>query len=168
MHLPSDNLQITNLIAVYCNQNNTEKFLVGEIQDLNSEYLLLSLISPDASADGLCLCSANAIYRIELDSQYLRRLGRHTSLTTNQHSGNDPWEEFWTFTERKKLLTKITGFSGKQIICGIPVSHTKETVLIQKVHPNTTEGKHFNIRRKKVALAACESTYQCEKASGKR
>lgn len=162
MHLPSEVLNAKDLIAIYCNKQSTERFLVGQILTFDSEYLLLSLISPDAGADGLCLCSAKFIFRIEQDSQYLQDMKKRLCSITAQHSESNPWDAFLAYAEEHKFVTQIKGFSGKRIMFGIPVGHSNDTVAIHRVYSDGIHGKVFRVNRDKIALLVCDSNTEQE------
>ena len=162
MYLPSEMLNSKDLIAIYCNKQSTENFLVGQILTSDSEHLLLSLISPDSCVDGLCLCSAKIIFRIEQDSQYLRDMKKSLCSITTQHSESNPWDAILVYAEEHKFVTQIKGFSGKRIMFGIPVGHSKDMVAIHQVYSNGTQGKVLRINRDKIALLVCNSNTEQE------
>lgn len=157
MYLPFEMLNSKDLIAIYCNKQSTDKFLVGQILTSDSEHLLLSLISPDSSVDGLCLCSAKIIFRIEQDSQYLHDIKKSLCSITTQHSESNPWDTFLVYAEEHEFVTQIKGFSGKRIMFGIPVGHSKDMIAIHRVYSDGTPGKVFRINRDKIALLVCNS-----------
>lgn len=162
MHLPPEMLNTKDLIAIYCNKQASDKFLVGQILTFNSEFLLLSLISPDAGVDGFCLCSAKFIFRIEQDSQYLQNLKRRLCSITAPNFESNPWDSFLAYAEEHRFVTQIKGFSGKRIMFGIPVGHSKDTVAIHRVYSDGTRGKVSRMSRDKIALLVCNSNTEQE------
>ena len=162
MYLPSEILNSKDLIAIYCNKQSTESFLVGQISTSDSEYLLFSLMSPDSSVDGLCLCSSKNIFRREQDSQYLRDMKKSLCSITTQHSESNPWDAFLVYAEEHKFVTQIVGFSGKRIMFGIPVGHSKDMVAIHRVYSDGTQGKVLRIIRDKIAMLVCNSNTEQE------
>lgn len=162
MQLPSELLNTKNIIAIYCNKQSTENFLVGQILTYDSHCLLVSLISPDANEDGLCLFTGKFIFRIEQDSQYLHDMTKNLCLITPQHSESDPWEDFWVYAEEHKLITQVKGFSGRRIMFGVPVRHSKDMVAIHRVNSDGTQGSILQINRDKIALLVCNSNTERE------
>lgn len=161
-HLLSKLLNDKDLVAIYCNQQSTENFLVGQIQAYDSDCLLLSLISPELNTDGLCLCSAKFIFRIEQDSQYLIDMKKNLCLTTPQHSKGIPWDDFLVYAEEHKFVTQLKVFSRKRIMFGIPVGHSNDTVVLRRVYLDGTLGQIFRISRDKIALLVCNSDTEQE------
>ncbi len=64
------------LLAVYCNETDTNTFIVGKVLAADQDYIMLSLFAPDGSRDGFCLCAWERIFCIETDSRYLIDLGK--------------------------------------------------------------------------------------------
>lgn len=152
IYLIQDLREIKDLVAVYCNRQSTDRFLVGYPLSVNAECLALSLISMDACFDGICFCSADYIFRIELESQYLHDIHMDSHLCKNLFSEDDAWKAFLTYAKEQKYLTRIRDFSGKLIMSGVVVGYSIESVTIRKLHPNTTKGRVYQMNRNRIAL----------------
>lgn len=162
MYFPSELLNSKDLIAIYCNKQSTDNFLVGQILTSDSQDLLLSLISPDSCVDGFCLCSVKSIFRIEQDSQYLRDMKTSLCSITPHRFESNPWDAILEYAEEHKFVIQIKGFSGKRIILGIPVRHSKDMVAIHRVYSDGTQGNILRINRDKIALLVCNSNTEQE------
>lgn len=152
IHIPPETIRSNELIAVYCNKQSTESFLVGQVLMSDSNSLLLSLISPDLNFDGLCLCMAESFFRIETDSQYLLNMKKDLCSTTNQYTEGDPWDVFLRYVEAHRLRIRIKGLSGRKIGFGIPVAHSQDFVEIERVSSNDVLSKTLRLKRNKIAL----------------
>lgn len=162
IHLPSDVYTANDLVAIYCNKQSTDRFLVGQILSSDADCLLLSLVSPDASVDGLCFCFAKCLYRIEKDSQYLCDIKKDFNpIDTLRFNGN-LWDDFLAHAEKHKFVTQFKGFSGRRIMFGIPIGHSDNEVTIQRVCSDGTQGKILHINRNKIALMVCNSNSELE------
>ncbi len=62
------------LCAVYDSDGNIDKFDVGYIIAVDDDVVLMSGICPNGNNDGYYLKSVNSIYKIEVDSQYNRKI----------------------------------------------------------------------------------------------
>ena len=162
MNLPFEMLNDEDLVAIYCNQQATENFLVGVILTYDSDWVLLSLISPDAVMDGLCLCSAEIIFRMEQDSRYLNNMKKFCHATTTQGFEGNPWDGFLAYAEEHQFVTQIKGFSGRRIMFGIPIEHSKDSASVHRVHSDGTQGKVVQINQDKIALLVCNSDTERE------
>lgn len=162
INLPSDMYTVNDLVAIYCNKLSPDSFLVGQILSSDTDCLLLSLISPDASADGWCLCFAKCLFRIEENSQYLRSIKKDFSPVDTSRFKSQPWDNFLTHAEEHKFVTQIKGFSGRRIMVGIPIDHSDNAVAIQRVYLDGSQGKVFHIKRNRIALMVCNSNTEQE------
>lgn len=156
------NFHSADLVAVYCNTQATENFLVGNILALDAEYLVLSLLSPEMSEDGICLCATKAIYRIEQNSRYLLDLKKKAGPIRNLHLGGDPWNNFWEYVQENKLVAQVKGFPGKRILFGISVGHTDEAVAMRRVCLDCVHEKTTRVTRNRIALVVCNSDTERE------
>lgn len=162
MYLPSEVLDSKDLIAIYCNKQSTENFLVGQILTSDSEHLLLSLISPDSSPDELCLCSRKIIFRIEQDSQYLRDIKRSLCSITTQCSGNNPWDAFLVYAEEHGLALQVKRLLGKPSVLGTPVRHSNDMVAISHVRSDGSQARVSRIKRDEIAQIVCNLSTEPE------
>ena len=162
MHLPSETLNYKDLIAVYCNIQSPDKFLVGKVQISDADYLVLSLLSPDSQEDGLCLCSADFIFRIEKDSQYLLSLNTDICSASTPYLYGNAWDAFLSYAEEHKLVMQVKGYSGKRIMFGIPVDHSNDIVTVHRICSDGTKNRFFRINRKKIAMLVCDSSDEQE------
>lgn len=162
MDLPSEMLKAKDLIAIYCNKQSTDSFLVGRILASDPGYLLLFLLSPDSRVDGLCLCSTKIIFCIEQSSQYLHAMNQSLCSTNIQLSESSPWDGFLVYAEECRFVIQIKYFSRKRSMFGIPVGHSNSMVSIHRVHSDGTYGKVLQIDRDKIEMLVCNSSTEQE------
>ena len=153
------------LISVYGNQNDTASFRVGWPLSHDREGMVLSLVSPDADYDGLRCCAAAGIYRVELDSQYLRELEAAATHQERRRLAGDPWEGFLNYAEENKRVTQIRDFSGKRLLFGVPVAHTGDTLRILRISADGTPGKVSSVKRGRILWMVCESDTETDRQS---
>lgn len=140
------------LLAVYCNKQSTERFIVGQLLHCDFDCLVISLLSPDATSDGICFISAEYTFRIEQESKYLRKLKETMPSIDMPFSGKDSWDGFLSCAEIYKYVTCFSDFNGKRIMFGVPIRHSDDIVVVQRVHLDGTLGRTYQIRRKRIAF----------------
>lgn len=145
------------LIAVYCNCQSTDRFLVGKVISSDSCYIVLSLVSPKGKSDGICLCSTSSIYRIETNSQYLERLAFGSISLEKNFFSPCIWDSFWENAEKSQWVTQIKGISGKRIMFGVPICHTPEYVVFRCISTTGKKGKIRCMNRRLISIATCNS-----------
>lgn len=153
----SEILKYKDWIAIYFNRKKTDKFLAGELLTFDSDSLVLSLFAPDASADGVCFCSAKFLFRIEQDTQYMLALKKKIALWSTPHLEGDPWKAFLKYAEANQFVTQVKGFSGKRLMFGVPLAHSQNTVTFRRVYADGTLGKALRINRNRIAMLVCNS-----------
>ena len=149
--IPSDAFENNDLVAVYCNQQATDRFLVGRMVMLGNDALLLCLISPDMEFDGLCLCMSHSIFRIEQNSQYLKRMNKLFIPYVTEHFAEQPWDYFLRIAEKGNMTIHILDRFGKKVV-GVPIKHTMGTVNIRCKHSNGPLTYVMQMKRHDVSL----------------
>ena len=61
-------------VSLYVDPDRPTAFRYGEVLAVNGEELLTLMVSPEGNYDGLLLLSTPDIYRIEVDTQYNKRM----------------------------------------------------------------------------------------------
>lgn len=61
-------------VSLYVDPDRPTAFRYGEVLAVNGEELLTLMISPEGNYDGLLLLSTPDIYRVEVDTQYNKRM----------------------------------------------------------------------------------------------
>lgn len=146
------------LIAIYCNKQNPDRFLVGCLVAYDLHCLVLSLLTSNAHTDGLCLCASPDVFRIEFDSQYLLKLEEKRSQSTHPLWTGDPWAVFWNYAKEMKLIVQIKRRSSKQALYGFCVEYNENAIVVQRIRCNGTVQREYSLRRGDILLAVCEST----------
>ncbi len=149
------NVLRNKLLAVYCNETDTNTFIVGKVLTADQDGIMLSLFAPDGSRDGFCLCAWERIFCIETDSRYLIDLEK--CLPECQTWDGNPWDLFLDYARTHQRIIQLEDFQGKRIMFGIPVSYTQDTLAIRRVCLDGRQGEIYRLKRKNIAMMICDS-----------
>ncbi len=101
------------LCSVYDSDDNIDKFDVGFIIAVDDDFALMSGICPNGDNDGYYLKSVDSLYKIEVNSQYNRKIEiLHSGKDTvfNQISEYDPKNVFWSILKLLKKQQELCSF----------------------------------------------------------
>ena len=156
MNLTSSILDINHsLVAIYRNQLSTNSFYVGKISAFNSYHAAISLVSPEGKPDGVCVCTLNSIYRIELFSNYLNSL--EVAIPDLYTFSSEILEDILTYAQNNQYVTDFRDNTNKRIMFGIPISCSGDYVTVQRVRCNGTLGAVYKINKHHISLVECNS-----------
>jgi hypothetical protein len=68
------------LVSVYVEIENTDSFLTGFINSLDDEGFIINHISPYGQYDGYIYIKIEDVYRLEVDSQYIKKIEKLMSV----------------------------------------------------------------------------------------
>lgn len=156
--LNSNMLNRNTLLAVYCNNSSTDKFIVGYPVAVGVDFIILSLIDKDANYDGLSLCFAASVFRIEYGSNYLAKLQHKLPEEPTWSFTGDPCEYYLTDLENNRRIVEIKDESGSRLMFGILLSHTETSLRVQSVTPAGKHGTVYEIERTLIAQLNCDSS----------
>jgi hypothetical protein len=74
LQLLNEAMNEKRFVSVSTDKDNTDRFTVGFILNIDEETILLNSINPDGYDDGLILININDVYLIEYDDLYLKQL----------------------------------------------------------------------------------------------
>ncbi len=144
-------------IAFYTNRQNTEKFLVGQVMR-SGEDIVLQLISPDNEFDGVCFCPQRSIFRIEVDTQYLKNMPQYHPRSVNTVFGENIWDDYLRYVESARVNVDIR-YADDVKISGAVVSHSENDVIIMR---ENAPHNQCTIRRDEIILIATDSKHPSE------
>ena len=127
------------LVAVYTDLNNTTKFEVGYIVDFDENYYILKRVSPQGEDDGYLLGKTKYIYRVELDTLYLKKMlklikyyGITRQKTFFEH--DDLLLSFMKFAYQDKKIMSIELFeSENQDIVGYVSKFNSDNCTVMQI-----------------------------------
>lgn len=82
------------LLAVYVNQRQTDRSLVGKVLRHDADALVLALYDAEGKRDGTGLCPYENILRVEWSSQYLNGITSEALAPWDAKDGG-AWTAFW-------------------------------------------------------------------------
>ena len=62
------------LSCIYANCNDTSKFIFGKIIAIGKQQIAIQMITPDGDDDGISVIFLNNVNRVEINSQYVRKM----------------------------------------------------------------------------------------------
>lgn len=71
------------ILSLYTNKEDTERFSVGYILGLCEKYCIIALISPSGLYDGYRVIDINEIYKIEYGGDYEKKLKKLYDIKNN-------------------------------------------------------------------------------------
>lgn len=157
-----DFLNKNSLLAVYCNSSATDKFLVGYAVAANKTHIILSKIDQEANYDGLSLCAASSIFRIEYGNNYLSELLLKISEKPVWNYDGDPVEYYLTSLEQGRRVVEIMDEDGSRLTFGIILGHTQSTLRIQGMTSTGEKAEEYVFERALVSRINCGSKLECE------
>lgn len=73
------------ILSLYTNKEDTERFSVGYILELCEKYCIIALISPSGLYDGYRVIDINEIYKIEYGGDYEKKLKKLYDIKKQSH-----------------------------------------------------------------------------------
>ena len=77
--------QSQQIALIYTNEEETDKFFVGYVNQMFSNQVIVNNISPYGKYDGICIKMLEDIYRIEIGSQYAKKIERLSQYYNVKH-----------------------------------------------------------------------------------
>lgn len=145
--------------AFYCNEKDTDSFIVGSIASVNADEVIMQLLSPEGKCDGLCYCTLRSVYRIEWDSQYLYALQKRSTLRKTPEKlirQTSPWRCFLDYAFENKLKMQVRSTSYEHTHHGILASFTSDYIVIQAAGQSGNAVETLQIYRSDIILMTCE------------
>jgi len=75
-----------NIVSLYTNDEDTEKFSLGFVQGVSNDYVLLASITPYGFYDGYIIKNYNDIYRVESNDKYGESKKKLYNLRSQNHA----------------------------------------------------------------------------------
>jgi len=143
------------LLAVYIDENDTSKFLVGSIWGADGKWIGLDLYSEESVADGICICAGDSVYRIERESEYLK--GMRVPDGVSEKCDSDMWNVFLDSAELNKDVIQITFNDKRRKLYGIPIRHMKDCVVLCRIYVNGNIGNEISVNKSDIKLIVSRS-----------
>lgn len=133
------------LLAVYVNQRQTDRFLVGKVLRHDADALVLALYDAEGKRDGTGLCPYENILRVEWSSQYLNGITSEALAPWDAKDGG-AWTAFWQDAQEKQRLVSVTKTDGHKV-CGFCDAYDAEKVHLQRICLTGCAGRACTLRR---------------------
>lgn len=161
--LLNDGVSLQNkLLSAYIKQRATDKFIVGVCVVQNPDFILLSLLTPDANHDGFALCMQKAIYRIEYDSQYLSSISQVNVPQMHSFDNAGSFDALYSYLENRSTIVHLLNCRGETLLHGIPSRHNEKTIEIQQVFADGHFGNIRKIKKETVGVLFWDSQTEKE------
>ena len=140
------------MIAFYVNKNDPEKFAVGKILLVGESDILAILYDIDASPETICYCSVDAIYRIEQDSLYLRKLQKEQRTEcVIPDFGANPWDSFFKMQSQYDRNICCLQKNGEQTN-GVVMQYSKSTIILSLNNNNEMPKRMSSIHKTELVM----------------
>lgn len=99
------------VVSIYCDIDRPETHLTGFIQACTEEALLVRHISKEGRYDGFVLVHPNNVFRVDVDSEYERKIYTLYHLTKQSHydlpEKGSPFASLIAFCMKEKFVISI-------------------------------------------------------------
>lgn len=105
----------------YCDDNGTQKLLVGVVEQYNDSEILIAHISPHGYYDGLILRHIEDVRRIDYDGEYEKKIKKLYQLRKQQH------KQMQSFNADDEILYSLLDFA-KQNDCIVSLEFADNSI----------------------------------------
>lgn len=133
------------LASIYTNKNDTGRFIVGYIEEISEDFIIIQAVNPNGHFDGLLLKELESIYRVETEGNYLDKMQKlldYNNEATEQVTldGKDLITSLLQYAEKNKYVVSIELLnSGFDDIIGYVQRISENGCLINQI---TTDGQY--------------------------
>lgn len=128
------------ILSLYTNKEDTERFSVGYILELCEKYCIIALISPSGLYDGYRVIDINEIYKIEYGGDYEKKLKKLYDIKKQSHKDiklleNNLIISMLKFAKENEFIITIELLeSGLNDVQGYVKNFTDEKLMILKIN----------------------------------
>ena len=156
-------LESGEIIAVYSNSDETDKFKVGRVIALTNEDVILFEYAPNGWYDGYLLVKTDDIYRTECGGDYLEKIqrlrSRWSDIPEAAHiGGEDLIPSLLGFARENRLAVTIQLYdSGLYDIKGFVAEAGAESALIEQLNGSGSSDGFSAVYYNSMTCIACDS-----------
>ena len=141
------------LLAVYVNQQQTDRSLVGKVLRHDADALVLALYDAEGKRDGTGLCPYESILRAEWSSQYLNGITPE-ALAPWDAKADGAWAAFWQAAHGR--IVCVTNADGRKV-CGFCDAFDAEKVHLRRISKTGRAGRTCTLRRDAITWVCYDS-----------
>ena len=151
------------IVSLYTNFNEPDKFWAGFIGRISDEFLMLNSISSSGRYEGFRINKISDIYKIEFGGKYQGKLKRLYLLQNQKHEtvnniSEDLISDLLIFAREKKLVVTIqTRDSGYDDVIGYVEDMADETIKIKLLDEFGDEDGFSVLNKNDITLLACDN-----------
>ena len=148
------------LCAFYHKKEHPSQFLVGVvIRWERAGNVLVELIDQKGRPDGFLLFCKYDIYRIGINSIYLKRIDIHIK-DGNIIKSKDNWDTILRYAKDHKIAVQVQDHNGRRIIIGIVSEYNNSRIYVQAIQHSGRLGRICCIQRVSIGFLFCGSRFE--------
>lgn len=134
------------IVCLYKDKNNTEKFFLGYIIAFNEAFLLFENIDEEGFVDGISVVRIEDIYLIETNNKYISNIMKKNpkKIDYRFEKSNDILCDFLRYIiDEKKIVDIETNGSESVDLHGIVVDIIDDWIELEVYENNDMDGKSY-------------------------